>query len=149
MGAAATCGDFGGRTKAQEPCGKPAGWGRKGHTGRCRLHALEVNAPNRSLTWAHEAPAPPEHLSARATGLWEDIARRWVLTADELGVLEGALTAFDRAAEARRDIEVHGLVTRDTSTPHANPSVRVERDALREYRLALKQLGLESTPGGE
>lgn len=66
-------------------------------------------------------------------------------------VLEAALTARDRAAEARQSIEEKGalFVNRKTGTPHANPMLTVERNALREFRLAWKQLDLDISPPEE
>jgi hypothetical protein len=50
----------------------------------------------------------PSHLSRSSRAVWAEILGGWELEAHELALLERALTALDRAEEARRLVEAHG-----------------------------------------
>lgn len=139
-----TCGDQGGQTKAGSPCGKPAGWGRDENTGRCRLHARRVKDARPAVSNGDELPEPPDHLTAESARLWRQTVRKYVFGLEGLPLLENALTALDRAREARHDIAANGIrwTNPDSGAVHVNPSVRVERDAMKEFRLTWKNLDL-------
>lgn len=136
-----TCGDEGGRTKSGAPCQRPAAWGLPGDSGPCRnhVHAAPVASGTRS---------PPEHLSPESAALWREIVTMYEFGPEGFPILEGALQARDRATEAREEIQRTGLlfVNQETGTPHRNPMIAVERDALREFRLAWRQLDLDIAP---
>lgn len=143
------CGDHGGRTKAGEPCGKPEAWGRDAETGRCRLHATDVKGTRRPTNGGDDLPPAPHHLSDASAALWRRVVDRYVIGAAEgLPLLENALTALDRARQAREDIAANGIrwTNQDSGAVHVNPAVRVERDALKEFRITWAQLEL---PVGE
>ncbi len=129
-----SCGDAGGRTKTGEPCSRPAGWGRVAGGGKCVDH--------------DGSRRPPSHLSADSAELWREVTDAYVFAVEGYPVLETALTALDRARQARQEIEKAGLlfVNEATGTPHSNPMLRVERDAQKEFRLAWKQLDLNISP---
>lgn len=143
------CGDHGGRTKAGAPCGKPAGWGRDDATGRCRLHARSVKDVRPGVNNGDSLPEPPGHLSPESAELWRQTVERYWFGIEGLPLLENALTALDRAREARRDIEENGIrwTNPDSGAVHVNPSVRVERDALKEFRLTWMKLDLPIEDG--
>lgn len=46
-----TCGDYGGRTGEDDPCGRTSGWGRDTDTGRCKHH---VDGPGRPPKLTYE-----------------------------------------------------------------------------------------------
>lgn len=139
-----SCGDAGGRTKAGAPCSRPAGWGTPRPDGPCKAHRDAVEA-------ARGERPPPSHLSAESAEIWREVTSAYVFGVEGLPILEAALTARDRAADARRSIEEQGtmFVNRKTGMPHRNPMVGVERDALREFRLAWQSLDLDIAPPTE
>ncbi len=91
-------------------------------------------------------PPAPDHLSSEAKEWWLRVIREWEIDTAQLPILEVALGAWDRLAEARQQIAEDGLtfMNQETGVRHAHPAVSIERDARREFRLAWKQLGLET-----
>jgi len=56
-------------------------------------------------------PPPPPHLSVKAKELWRELHREYDLgDTSALILLEGALTAYDRAAEARAAIKKYSFL---------------------------------------
>ncbi|MGD8239583.1 MAG: P27 family phage terminase small subunit [Armatimonadota bacterium] len=95
-------------------------------------------------------PTPPAHLSRESKARWVQIVTEWQLQAEDADavlLLEQALTALDRAAQARAVIEDLGVVIRPENggMVRANPAAKIEADAMRAARLALKQLNLDPT----
>lgn len=142
-----TCGELGGRTKAGAPCGRPAGWGLGEKAGRCVNHGVSLTI----RTVRQGERPPPAFLSPESSEIWRQVTTAYVFAVEGFPILEVALTALDRARQARREIEKGGLlfVNEATGTPHANPMLRVERDAQKEFRLAWKQLDLDISPPEE
>ena len=138
-----TCGDHGGRIRDGAPCRRPQGWGLPTAAGPCRHHVHTAAQ--------QDAHPPPRDLSAEAAGLWREITASYLFGPEGFPILEAALEARDRAREARREIERTGLMfVSKSGTPHLNPLAKVERDAMREFRLAWKQLELDvSAPEGD
>ena len=97
-----------------------------------------------------DAHPPPKHLAPESAALWREITGTYLFGVEGFPILEAALEARDRAREARRELERTGLLfVSESSTPHLNPLAKVERDAMREFRLAWKQLNLDvSAPEG-
>lgn len=93
---------------------------------------------------ADELPPAPDHLHDDDAVVWDRVVAEFVFGTEGLVLLEAALTARGRAREAREDIEANGLTftTPDSGVEHIRPSVRIERDALREFRLTWAQLKL-------
>jgi P27 family predicted phage terminase small subunit len=94
-------------------------------------------------------PTPPDHLSEPTRATWTQIVRDYGMHGDAagLGLLETALTAWDRAEEARQTIAKEGLQVKDRYAnwkPH--PLLRVQAAFMHEYRSALKQLHLDVEP---
>lgn len=95
-------------------------------------------------------PPPPKGLSTEAQRWWRELHSEFDL--DDKGaafLLEAALRAFDRANEAARLIDEHGIATKDRfGQLRANPAVAAERDARSQMLMAFKQLGLDVIPPG-
>ena len=132
----ATCGDHGGRSRDGTPCRRPRGWGLPMPDGPCRHHV--------HIAAEQDAHPPPKHLAADSAAIWRELTGTYVFGVEGFPILEAALEARDRAREARRELERTGLLfVSESSTPHLNPLAKVERDAMREFRLAWKQLNLD------
>lgn len=99
-----------------------------------------------------DAPVPPapSGLSPEAVRWWERLHREFDLD-DQAAhfLLEAALRAFDRANEAARLIDEHGIAIKDRfGQLRANPAVAAERDARAQMLAAFRQLGLDIIPPG-
>ena len=100
---------------------------------------------------------PPKGLRKAAGGWWLRLTREYDI-ADPAGelLLEAALRAFDRAEQARAELDRDGCTTRDSrDRPKAHPAASVERDsrsgmlaALRALNLDLEPLKAVGRPGG-
>lgn len=148
-----TCGDYGGLREDGRPCQRPPGWGRDGaDEGRCETHNDGGDAGGAVVGSIgeddHGPTPPPDHLSEKAAGIWREVVGAYVLEIEGLPLLEKALTQYDRAVEARREIEEEGLTwtNPDSGAVHVNPAVKVERDATKAFRLAWKELDLDLDP---
>jgi P27 family predicted phage terminase small subunit len=89
-------------------------------------------------------------LSAAGRALWTRLQGEYdVRDAAGLAVLEQAMRSWERAEEARRQLDKEGVTFKDRwgqRRPH--PAVPVERDARAAFLQAIKQLGVE-IPEGE
>lgn len=75
------------------------------------------------------------------------MVRTYALDAHHLRLLQLACEAWDRAADARRQLEVDGAVYRDRfGAPRAHPAVAIERDARLAFAKLVRQLDLEGEP---
>ena len=91
---------------------------------------------------------PPAYLSDRSQQLWEDIVvtkRKHMISPGRVVLLEQALTALDRADEARDVIKKEGMTTKTITTGavHVHPLVKVERENRALFARLWKQLGLD------
>lgn len=95
-----------------------------------------------------DLPEPPGHLHPEDADVWRRVTEEFVFGTEGLVLLEAALTARGRARQAREDIEENGIafVNQDTGVEHVRPAVRIEKDALREFRLAWNALKLDVQP---
>lgn len=134
------CGDFGGETAKGEPCARRAGWGTDASTGRCVYHP----GPTRQRTGeGAEIPPPPSHLSSESSEAWRAILAEFVLGPEELLNLAGTLECWDLYREARAVVQREGSVVETGSGgPKRHPAVLVARDALRDYRSGIRELGV-------
>ena len=92
---------------------------------------------------------PPEHLSERSKAIWVDTqATGRVKSAGRLVALEQALTALDRADQARAIVETQGMIIENTATHalHANPAVKIELESRRQFASIWGLLHLEFDP---
>lgn len=140
------CGDFGGETARGNPCSRRAGWGTDARTGRCKYH----QAPRRQRAEDETAiPTPPAHLSGQARECWRAILVEYVLGPEELMALEGTLEAWDLYREARTTLREEGhVVATGSDGMKRHPAVLVARDALRDYRAGIRELGVSTNLEG-
>src|ERR1017187_7437388 len=88
-------------------------------------------------------PDPPAHLSDKAAEMWRAMVADYTMSGDcvGLGLLEAALSAFDRAEEAREILDKEGLtVSGDRGQSKAHPLCAVERDSRSAYIAGIKAL---------
>lgn len=96
------------------------------------------------------ARPPPAHLSPESAELWREVVTAYCFGIEGYPLLETALEARDRARQAREEVDRGGMMfVSETGTPHMHPLLRVERDALREFRLTWGQLQLDLSPPEE
>lgn len=77
-----TCGDYGGRNDADDPCGRPAGWGRDTDTGECRDHVTMGRPPKLTYDNQEQIAAVIEQggsirEAARKVGIHRETIGRW------------------------------------------------------------------------
>ena len=91
---------------------------------------------------------PPGHLSDEAKTIWGRLLEEYSIDdAAGLNILRTGLEAFDRAAAARKAIELEGLQVKDRFgqlKPH--PLLPAERDARSQWLMAVKALNLDLEP---
>lgn len=138
------CGDFGGETAKGNPCTRAAGWGCDASTGRCKHHRRD--APARAVDSGGEAPDAPPNLSDQARKVWAAVVEEFALAPEALLVLQGALESWDTYREARARLDRDGAVVEGEGAMKRHPAALVARDAFRDYRAALRELGVESLP---
>ncbi len=87
---------------------------------------------------------PPDHLSAESQALWSEVVPRRGKSPGRLALIEEALLARDRATEARRELDKHGMLseTKTTGAIHINPLLRVERENRQLFARLWDKLGL-------
>lgn len=135
------CHEFGGETAKGRPCQRKAGWGRDASTGPCKYH----RAARQRADDGDDVPDPPEGLSEQAKETWQAVVSAWILSAEELLVLQGSLEAWDLYRSARARLEREGaVVTTDGGGAKRHPAALVARDALRDYRAGIRELGVSS-----
>lgn len=94
-------------------------------------------------------PEPPSHLSDEAGEMWAEIVRQWVIGPEALPLLRAGLEQWDSYQAARAVLAEEGpTVQTGKSMVRTHPAAGVAKDALREFRLCFKQLGLEPPKEG-
>ncbi len=88
---------------------------------------------------------PPDHLSAEMKKFWRSILAEYELEPDAALILRTACEQFDRAQQARAEIERDGLVA-DGNRRHA--ACDVEKTAVGLFLRSLRQLGLDVVQPG-
>jgi phage terminase small subunit len=88
------------------------------------------------------SPRAPAHLSTQSRRVWNTTLAAYELRDDELGLLELALTALDRASEAGKRLDSVGLTLPGRAGDRVHPLVSVERSASLTAAKLLRQLGL-------
>lgn len=134
-----TCGDYGGTNARGEPCANPAGSGTSAARGPCSYHRQRAPANESDL------PEPPADLRVESRQVWNETVRRWRFSPPEREILAGALRWLERYRDALETVREEGPVSvnPDSGNPKRNPAVSVAEGAYREFRLSVKQLGLE------
>jgi phage terminase small subunit len=89
------------------------------------------------------APAPPQHLSPEARAKWTELAREWVLGFDALPLLQAGLEQWDSYQSYRKAAAKKPTFVSKTGNCRANPAHKMSLDALREFRMCFRALGLE------
>ena len=100
-------------------------------------------ASGQQLSQSIEVPDPPKHLSEEAKGMWRSLAGEWVLGFDALPLLQAAAEQWDAYQSHRQAVLKKPTFTSKTGNTRANPAHKMANDALREFRMCLRQLGLE------
>ena len=138
-----TCGDYGGKNARGKPCERAAGWGVDASTGPCTYHV--TRAPREHATDDDGTSAPPTGLSDQAAGVWCAVLAEWVLGAEELLVLQGALESWDAYTVARAQVKREGpVVTSRSGVAKRHPALLVARDSFRDFRDSFRQLGIDT-----
>jgi len=90
-----------------------------------------------------------EKFSLFSNGLLSEMRKSFHIISDPAGlsILRAVLESFDRAATAKRLLDVEGAVVRDRwGQSKVHPAVGVERDSRAAWLSALKQLYLDIEP---
>jgi phage terminase small subunit len=90
-------------------------------------------------------PKAPAGLSAPARKLWAEIQAGFsICDPAGLAILGEALRSFERSEQARRDVEKHGVSTRDKyGQTRVNPAANIERDSRAAFLSGLKALRVD------
>jgi P27 family predicted phage terminase small subunit len=94
-----------------------------------------------------DLPQPPTHLSSSAKQWWQATVETYVLQEHHLRLLQLACEAWDRAQEARTQIDREGLTVPGREggvRPH--PAVAIERDARLAVARLVRELDLDVEP---
>lgn len=95
------------------------------------------------------AARAPAHLSKEMQKFYKSIMAEFALESHHIVLLTRACEHLDRAAQARRQVDLEGLTTIDRYggiKPH--PCAKLEIDNNAAARLLLKELGLDLEPAG-
>ena len=88
---------------------------------------------------------PPKHLSPESKALWKLVVPRRGKSPERLALIEEALMARDRSAQARKELDAQSLTTKTETTGaiHLNPLLRVERENRQAFTRMWNQLGFD------
>ena len=93
---------------------------------------------------------PPSHLSAATRTWWCAIIEDFELERHHMRLLLACSESWDRAETARRAVKSAGMFYEDRfGAPKAHPGVDVERKSRDQFRLLLRELGLDVEPPAE
>ena len=93
---------------------------------------------------------PPNHLSAETKSWWLSIVEDFELEVHHMRLLRGCCEAWDRAETARRAVKLAGMFYKDRfGAPKIHPGVDAERKGRDQFRLLLRELGLDVEPPAE
>lgn len=105
-----------------------------------RKRSQPAPPPVRAVT----APPTPAHLSREASRMWKQINDEWLLGLDALPLLRAALESWDLYQTCRVQVKKEGpTVTTGGGMIRQHPAVKVGNDALTQFRMCFRQLGLE------
>ena len=95
-------------------------------------------------------PEPPSHLSGATRSWWSAIVADFELEHHHVRLLRGCCEAWDRAETARREVKKSGMFYKDRfGAPKVHPGVDTERKSRDQFRLLLRELGLDIEPPAE
>ena len=90
----------------------------------------------------------PANVCAAAKILWRDVTAEYELDAADLAILHEACVQLTRAHDAAAQVKKHGVVVSDRwQQLRENPAVAIERQATNQFRLLLRELGLDVDDG--
>jgi len=93
-------------------------------------------------------PEAPAHLSGDARQWWDAVVNEYLFTPSELRLLQAASEAWDRAQQARLQVDAEGAVVLDRlGQSRAHPAVAIERDSRAAFARLLRELNLDG--GGD
>lgn len=110
---------------------------------------MAENIPTRSLRHGPKVvpdpPPPPDSLSAESRAIWTPIVAEWLIGPEALPLLRAGLEQWDLYQRARAVVASEGptVVHPETGNVRAHPAAKLATDALREFRMCFRQLGLE------
>jgi phage terminase small subunit len=103
-----------------------------------------VRAPFPRLNGAPVPRRAPTHLSPATAQWWRNTVNEFQLEAHHERLLTLAAEAYDRAEQARKALEEHGLMHVDKAgRPHARPEVAIEKDSRIAFARLLRELDLD------
>ena len=95
-------------------------------------------------------PTPPDHLSADTRKFWSEVVEGFALESHHVRLLLASCEAWDRAETARRTVKREGMFYSDRfGSPRVHPGVDTERKSRDQFRLLLRELGLDVEPSNE
>ena len=93
---------------------------------------------------------PPAHLSADTKSFWREVVEGYELDTHHVRLLLGCCEAWDRAETARREVKRAGMFYSDRfDCPKVHPGCDLERKSRDQFRLLLRELGLDVEPPAE
>lgn len=86
----------------------------------------------------------PEHISKAAQKWWKQIEGDFVLDHHQILILTEAAVAWDRAQEARKEIEKTGVLVEDRYGKQvASPAVAIELNSRTSFARLMRELSLD------
>jgi P27 family predicted phage terminase small subunit len=79
----------------------------------------------------------------KARKMWRDLNAGWVIGEEGLPLLQAGLEQWDAYQQARAQLAADGPTFTSAGMIRVHPAAKVATDALREFRMCLRQLGLE------
>lgn len=86
----------------------------------------------------------PQHLQKDTRKFWRNVLKNYDLEEHHKKILTLASKAWDRAEEARRVLDQQGITYIDRfDQPKSRPEVDIERKSRNDFRLLMRELGLD------
>ena len=86
----------------------------------------------------------PQHLEKETRKFWREILKSYELEEHHKKILTLACKAWDRANEAREVLDEQGITYVDRfDQPKSRPEVDIERKSRNDFRLLVRELGLD------
>ena len=86
----------------------------------------------------------PQHLRKETRQFWREILREFNLEEHHKKILTLACKSLDRSEEAREVLDKKGITFIDRfEQPKSRPEVDIERKARNDFRLLIRELGLD------
>ena len=86
----------------------------------------------------------PQHLQKDTRKFWRTILKNYDLEEHHKKILTLACKAWDRSEEARKKLDEKGVTYIDRfEQPKSRPEVDIERKSRNDFRLLMRELGLD------